>query len=126
MEVAELPAGDRKTCAGVAGARCAALLRRRRLRPAARNAGRRPDLEFGRQPRFRRGRTASEFDRQAQQRRSDDRRRTGHDRDLDRWRSEEHTTELQSLMRIAYDVLSLKKKIKLHIDKYTYTIQQVY
>src|SRR3546814_10619013 len=26
------------------------------------------------------------------------------------WRSEEHTSELQSLMRISYDVLCLKKK----------------
>src|SRR3546814_20313703 len=33
--------------------------------------------------------------------------------DLDRaarWRSEEHTSELQSLMRISYDVFCLKKK----------------
>src|SRR3546814_21010208 len=28
-----------------------------------------------------------------------------------RWRSEEHTSELQSLMRISYDVFCLKKKI---------------
>src|SRR3546814_8255671 len=28
------------------------------------------------------------------------------------WRSEEHTSELQSLMRISYDVFRLKKKIK--------------
>src|SRR3546814_7894039 len=27
------------------------------------------------------------------------------------WRSEEHTSELQSLMRISYDVFCLKKKI---------------
>src|SRR3546814_8382138 len=27
-----------------------------------------------------------------------------------RWRSEEHTSELQSLMRISYDVFCLKKK----------------
>src|SRR3546814_10623508 len=30
-------------------------------------------------------------------------------------RSEEHTSELQSLMRISYDVFCLKKKKKLHI-----------
>src|SRR3546814_3498817 len=30
------------------------------------------------------------------------------------YRSEEHTTELQSLMRISYDVLCLKKKIRYH------------
>src|SRR3546814_7989058 len=29
-----------------------------------------------------------------------------------RWRSEEHTSELQSLMRISYAVFCLKKKIK--------------
>src|SRR3546814_8523927 len=29
-------------------------------------------------------------------------------------RSEEHTTELQSLMRISYDVFCLKKKINIH------------
>src|SRR3546814_6710996 len=33
------------------------------------------------------------------------------------WRSEEHTSELQSLMRISYAVFCLKKK------KYTYIIQ---
>src|SRR3546814_7370742 len=32
-------------------------------------------------------------------------------------RSEEHTSELQSLMRISYAVFSLKKKIKTHRDK---------
>src|SRR3546814_5174664 len=32
---------------------------------------------------------------------------------LMRWRSEEHTSELQSLMRISYDVFCLKKK-KIH------------
>src|SRR3546814_4041505 len=31
-------------------------------------------------------------------------------RDLGDWRSEEHTSELQSLMRISYAVLCLKKK----------------
>src|SRR3546814_5245827 len=30
----------------------------------------------------------------------------------ERWRSEEHTSELQSLMRISYAVFCLKKKIK--------------
>src|SRR3546814_5535001 len=30
----------------------------------------------------------------------------------DRWRSEEHTSELQSLMRISYAVFCLKKKTK--------------
>src|SRR3546814_4234050 len=32
-------------------------------------------------------------------------------------RSEEHTSELQSLMRISYAVFCLKKKIKLKINK---------
>src|SRR3546814_4105098 len=32
-------------------------------------------------------------------------------------RSEEHTSELQSLMRISYAVFCLKKKKKTHIDK---------
>src|SRR3546814_3702261 len=34
-------------------------------------------------------------------------------------RSEEHTSELQSLMRISYAVFCLKKKNKNNIDKYT-------
>src|SRR3546814_6431355 len=34
-------------------------------------------------------------------------------------RSEEHTSELQSLMRISYAVFCLKKKQKLHIMKYS-------
>src|SRR3546814_18455012 len=38
-------------------------------------------------------------------------------------RSVEHTSELQSLMRISYDVFCLKKKQKNHIIKYTYVIQ---
>src|SRR3546814_3137023 len=33
------------------------------------------------------------------------------------WRSEEHTSELQSLMRISYAVFCLKKKIKTTIYK---------
>src|SRR3546814_4214559 len=32
---------------------------------------------------------------------------------IPRWRSEEHTSELQSLMRISYAVFCLKKKIKI-------------
>src|SRR3546814_4210138 len=32
-----------------------------------------------------------------------------------RWRSEEHTSELQSLMRISYAVFCLKKKTNTHI-----------
>src|SRR3546814_1115959 len=36
------------------------------------------------------------------------------------WRSEEHTSELQSLMRISYAVFCLKKKNK-HTDIYTST-----
>src|SRR3546814_5699192 len=34
-------------------------------------------------------------------------------------RSEEHTSELQSLMRISYAVFCLKKKNKIHINKTT-------
>src|SRR3546814_6976706 len=37
-------------------------------------------------------------------------------------RSEEHTSELQSLMRISYAVFCLKKKKKLHIHKPIYII----
>src|SRR3546814_4902195 len=33
--------------------------------------------------------------------------------EYDLWRSEEHTSELQSLMRISYAVFCLKKKIKI-------------
>src|SRR3546814_1650667 len=32
--------------------------------------------------------------------------------DIDAWRSEEHTSELQSLMRISYAVFCLKKKTR--------------
>src|SRR3546814_1139610 len=34
-----------------------------------------------------------------------------------RWRSEEHTSELQSLMRISYAVFCLKKKTKINNTK---------
>src|SRR3546814_6301158 len=37
-----------------------------------------------------------------------------------RFRSEEHTSELQSLMRISYAVFCLKKKIKIHHHQYCY------
>src|SRR3546814_6284964 len=42
-------------------------------------------------------------------------------------RSEEHTSELQSLMRISYAVFCLKKKNKntKNQSKYTYTLQQI-
>src|SRR3546814_10586455 len=36
-------------------------------------------------------------------------------------RSEEHTSELQSLMRISYAVFCLKKQNKIQHHKYTYT-----
>src|SRR3546814_3825647 len=36
-------------------------------------------------------------------------------------RSEEHTSELQSLMRISYDVLCLKKKKEKHLNNGKYT-----
>src|SRR3546814_6935956 len=39
-------------------------------------------------------------------------------------RSEEHTSELQSLMRISYAVFCLKKKKKKQTHKYTYTRNQ--
>src|SRR3546814_4964402 len=38
-------------------------------------------------------------------------------------RSEEHTSELQSLMRISYAVFCLKKKNNTHTQTYTNTIQ---
>src|SRR3546814_8784165 len=37
--------------------------------------------------------------------------------DLSKLRSEEHTSELQSLMRISYAVFCLKKKIQIHKRK---------
>src|SRR3546814_9533988 len=40
------------------------------------------------------------------------------------WRSEEHTSELQSLMRISYAVFCLKKKKHKKIKKYKKNIQQ--
>src|SRR3546814_9789038 len=40
------------------------------------------------------------------------RRACGPDWELEAWRSEEHTSELQSLMRISYAVFCLKKKNK--------------
>src|SRR3546814_4926832 len=39
------------------------------------------------------------------------------------WRSEEHTSELQSLMRISYAVFCLKKKKKINIHKNMYTLK---
>src|SRR3546814_9282310 len=53
--------------------------------------------------------------RQAVQRVADDLHRAG--------RSEEHTSELQSLMRISYAVFCLKKKKKIKIDKGTQTTE---
>src|SRR3546814_1790314 len=41
------------------------------------------------------------------------------------FRSEEHTSELQSLMRISYAVFCLNKKNKLVNHKYAYNYQQV-
>src|SRR3546814_9636765 len=38
---------------------------------------------------------------------------------LQETRSEEHTSELQSLMRISYAVFCLKKKKNTHTDRYT-------
>src|SRR3546814_2265219 len=45
-------------------------------------------------------------------------------RSFDKWRSEEHTSELQSLMRISYAVFCLKKKNKKiqHTNKKNYNI----
>src|SRR3546814_4510050 len=40
------------------------------------------------------------------------------------WRSEEHTSELQSLMRISYAVFCLKKKKKKHTTQYEYIRQK--
>src|SRR3546814_6522778 len=41
------------------------------------------------------------------------------------WRSEEHTSELQSLMRISYAVFCLKKKIKQRHKSITYTREYI-
>src|SRR3546814_6867520 len=43
---------------------------------------------------------------------------TGRTGDRRHWRSEEHTSELQSLMRISYAVFCLKKKKAEHRTKY--------
>src|SRR3546814_7694027 len=70
----------------------------------------RPDLWLeGRQPNRRGPRRGVERDRRraAQEDAADA-------RDARRGRSEEHTSELQSLMRISYAVFCLKKKIKKH------------
>src|SRR3546814_4206743 len=42
-----------------------------------------------------------------------------HDEHTPTWRSEEHTSELQSLMRISYAVFCLKKKKKNVTDEHT-------
>src|SRR3546814_4374293 len=44
--------------------------------------------------------------------------KTQRERDERMARSEEHTSELQSLMRISYAVFCLKKKTKKHKDKH--------
>src|SRR3546814_5716384 len=44
--------------------------------------------------------------------------------DISRWRSEEHTSELQSLMRISYAVFCLKKKKK-KIQDYKININSI-
>src|SRR3546814_4141123 len=41
------------------------------------------------------------------------------------WRSEEHTSELQSLMRISYAVFCLKKKTKANALQHTMTTTNV-
>src|SRR3546814_10912559 len=41
-------------------------------------------------------------------------------------RSEEHTSELQSLMRISYAVFCLKKKTKINVDHTTYNDNTIY
>src|SRR3546814_10871465 len=40
------------------------------------------------------------------------------------WRSEEHTSELQSLMRISYAVFCLTKKNRPHIQRSIHTLKQ--
>src|SRR3546814_4241312 len=46
---------------------------------------------------------------------------------IDKGRSEEHTSELQSLMRISYAVFCLKKKnIKIYKEKHLYTHTQIH
>src|SRR3546814_9358010 len=44
--------------------------------------------------------------------------------EIDIWRSEEHTSELQSLMRISYAVFCLKKKTTHNIKKVTQTTSE--
>src|SRR3546814_5781959 len=57
-------------------------------------------------------------------RRFSDRARISH-RLFNHGRSEEHTSELQSLMRISYAVFCLKKKTKQHVKKKNTTMQLV-
>src|SRR3546814_1099747 len=47
-------------------------------------------------------------------------RHSAHGNDLQRWRSEEHTSELKSLMRISYAVFCLKQKIELYCSSHWY------
>src|SRR3546814_2241786 len=66
-------------------------------------------------PARRRARTGARGDDRARPRRIEDDRRSGEPPDGEprrALRSEEHTSELQSLMRISYAVLCLKKKTK--------------
>src|SRR3546814_4830615 len=74
---------------------------------SARAGGTRTSSCRGFRPRYR---TAARADRRA-------RRRNG-------WRSEEHTSELQSLMRISYAVFCLKKKTVTHPHKSLITKQR--
>src|SRR3546814_4154243 len=45
---------------------------------------------------------------------------------VDGIRSEEHTSELQSLMRISYAVFCLKKKIKKHTEHHNTSTDTIY
>src|SRR3546814_19713962 len=65
----------------------------------------RPDADAGRQERGEQGLLADRQPRRGQDRRQPDRRRK-----LRARRSEEHTSELQSLMRLSYAVFCLKKQ----------------
>src|SRR3546814_3299253 len=60
------------------------------------------------------------------ERREPEHRRRAAEETLDPRRSEEHTSELQSLMRISYAVFCLKKKKRKYINTHMHTLKPTY
>src|SRR3546814_2482345 len=105
---------DRYECAR--DAECARTARRRNARPVGDRDGQ--GVRTG-DPPPRRASYGKGSRRDLRRRR---RRALFHHRQRCRWRSEEHTSELQSLMRISYAVFCLKKKKHKHTKKTTQTV----